>query len=241
MSLLELDHVGKGCARPGQRPLLDDVCLCVEAGEMVGVWGRRRSGRSTLLRVAAGLEPPDTGVVRFDGADLRGRSGAGDRGGLRFCRKRFRPIDGALAIDQLVTSQLVCGIGAEAARERAQRALARVGVAHCANVSPGELDLAEQTLVAIARSLTHAPRLLIVDEPTLGVDICERDAVIAALRALRSDGVSVLLSAGETTSLTGADRVLSIAGGVLRGETEAGAPATVVDLQERRAAGAGNA
>ena len=71
MSLLELERVAKRY-RDGQleRVVLREVSLDLDGGELAVVWGLRRSGRSTLLRVAAGIEAPDEGVVRFDGRDL---------------------------------------------------------------------------------------------------------------------------------------------------------------------------
>ena len=74
MTLLELEHVSKRYRR-GEHVALDDVSLVIDAGEMVMVWGERRSGRSTLLRIAAGIETPDAGVVRFAGGDLAERRG----------------------------------------------------------------------------------------------------------------------------------------------------------------------
>ena len=79
-----------------------DVSLVSSAGELVAVWGRRRSGRSTLLRVAAGVEPPDAGVVRFAGRELT--VAASDRGTpdrIGYCRKIFAPTEGELVLDQL--------------------------------------------------------------------------------------------------------------------------------------------
>ncbi len=76
MSLLELEHVGKSYSR-GSHVALDDLSLAIDPGEMVVVWGERQSGRSTLLRIAAGVETPSEGVVRFDGRDLAA-AGRGD-------------------------------------------------------------------------------------------------------------------------------------------------------------------
>lgn len=234
MSLLELVDVGKrsGTGRgQGERWVLREISLRIEPGELAGVWGRRHAGRSTLLRIAAGLEPPDEGLVRRDGVEL-----GTARGGVRMCRKRFRAIDGELVLDQLITSQLVCGVPGDAARAQAIAALQRVDAQPCAMLRPSELATAELVLVAIARSLTHAPRLLVIDEPTLGVELCERDRVLAALRRLPGQGTTVLASAGDTASLSGFDRVLCLSGGRLRGQ-EAAELAPVVQLRALRGAG----
>jgi ABC-type multidrug transport system ATPase subunit len=219
MALLELSGVGKSYGR-GQleRLALRDVSLELGAGELLAVWGRRNSGRSTLMRIAAGLEAPDAGSVRLDGSDLNARGGERLRGQIRYCRKTYRATEGQLVIDRLVTTQLTRGIRGPAARARAHDALERASAAHCANMRPGELDIAETVLVGIARALVHQPRLLVIDEPTLGVDLFERDRILSLLRSLADDGIAVLMSVGETTCLAGADRALSLADGELHGE-----------------------
>ena len=127
MSLLELEHVAKGYGR-GSRVVLEDVSLAIDAGEMVVVWGERQSGRSTLMRIAAGIEAPDTGVVRFDGQRPgRARHGETLGGGIGYCRKAFRRDWGLTVLDQLVASQLARWVPRSKAQTHAWRALERVG------------------------------------------------------------------------------------------------------------------
>jgi putative ABC transport system ATP-binding protein len=233
MVLLEITGVGKRYGR-GQleRVALRDVSFELRAGELLAIWGRRNSGRSTLLRIAAGLEPPDQGTVRLDGGDLAARGGEVLRGQIRYCRKTYRPTEGQLVIDRLITAQLTRGIPSRAARTRAYEALARAKASHCATLKPSDLDITETVLVGIARSLVHQPKLLVIDEPTLGVDLFERDRILSLLRGLADDGIAVLMSVGETTCLAGADRALSLAGGELRGELQPAELAPVVHLHE---------
>jgi ABC-type multidrug transport system ATPase subunit len=233
MALLELAGVGKRYGR-GQleRVALRDVSLQLSAGELLAVWGRRNSGRSTLLRIAAGLEAPDRGVVSLRGGDLHARGGEHLREQIRYCRKTYRPTEGQLVIDRLITAQLTRGIPGPSARARAHEALERAGVSQCATLKPNELDTAETVLVGIARSLVHQPKLLVIDEPTLGVDVFDRDRILALLRSLAYEGISVLMSVGETTCLAGADRALSLAGGELHGELQPPQLAPVVQLHD---------
>jgi ABC-type protease/lipase transport system fused ATPase/permease subunit len=95
MTLLVLDRVSK-CHRIGPREhvVLRDVSLELDTGELAVVWGLRRSGRSTLLRIAAGVEDTDAGSVRFEGRDLADRGRAVMGAGIGYCRKRFAPTDG---------------------------------------------------------------------------------------------------------------------------------------------------
>jgi putative ABC transport system ATP-binding protein len=217
MNLLELDGVSKSYRRgTGEHLALRDVSLSVDAGELLVVWGRRRSGRSTLLRVAAGAERPDSGVVRFEGRDLGEHKGRlGER--IGYCQKTLGSPLGETVIEQVALGLLARGASPSAARWRARSALERVGCADLADALPGDLDSTERIHVAIARSLAGEPRLLVADEPTVGVDICDRDAVLRLLRSLADEGMAVLTSAGESTAFLGADRALAIDNGRLHG------------------------
>jgi putative ABC transport system ATP-binding protein len=218
MSLLELEHVSKRYGRrPGERVALRDVSLQIEPGELVAVLGRRRSGRSTLLRVAAGVEVSDEGVVRFAGHKLAsGGADAGD-GGIGYCQRSFRPGEGRAVLDQIVVRLLARGASPSSAASRAHAALARAGAERCAGLGPDDLDSAEAVRVTIARALAGNPRLLVIDEPTKGVDLLERDSILLLLRSLANEGVAVLMSAGETPCLSGVDRGLTIGDGELHG------------------------
>jgi ABC-type multidrug transport system ATPase subunit len=217
MILLELEHVVKRYRRES-RVALEDVSLVIEAGEMVVIWGERRSGRSTLLRVAAGIEAPDAGVVRFAGRDLAERGGEMLGGGISYCRKTFRSSAGQTVLDHLIAAQLARRVARSTALSRTWKSLQRVDAEQCATLRATELNPEEAVRVAIARALSSDPQLLVIDEPTLGVGRPERDQILELLRSLADEGVAVLASTGEGTGLLGADRVLSLGRGRLRGD-----------------------
>jgi ABC-type sugar transport system ATPase subunit len=217
MSLLELRCVSKLYGRgPHERIALRAVSLEIEAGELVAVWGMRRSGRSTLLRVAAGVEPPDTGVVCFEGRDLSSRGGQMLGGGIGYCHKTFGSSEGQHVLDHLIVSQVARGVSRADADTGARTALKRAGAEECAALRPRELDCGEGTRVAIARALTFEPKLLLLDEPTLGVDLLARDGILLLLQSLAEEGVAILTSTGESTGLSGA-RALMLSEGELSG------------------------
>jgi ABC-type multidrug transport system ATPase subunit len=219
MSLLELRSVSKRYGRgTRQRIALTDVSLDVEPGEIVSVWGRRRSGRSTLLRVAAGIETPDSGTVCFEGRDLRGRCGEMLGRGIGYCRTTFHASEGDAVLDHLTVGQCARGVTPQAAAERAREALQRAGALACTSLRPGELDCDELVRVAIARALVLEPRLLLIDEPTIGVDPLARDAILLLLQSLARQGIAVLASTGESTGLSGA-RALALSDGELHGRS----------------------
>ncbi len=218
MTLLALEHVGRRHGRgAGERTVLRDVSLEVDVGELVAVWGLRRSGRSTLLRVAAGIEPADTGAVRFAGRELSRDGGEALGSGIGYCRRGFVGAEGRDVLDELMAGQLARGVPASAARIRARSALEQAGAEHCATRGLRELDSAEAVRVTLARALALEPSLLVIDEPVKGVDLLERDRVLALLRSLADSGIAVLMSAGESTELAGSDRALSLSGGELHG------------------------
>ena len=217
MSLLALEHVCKRYRR-GVREVqvLDDVCLQLHEREVIAVWGPGRSGRSTLLRIAGGIEAPDDGVVRFRGEQLRTGGGA-VAGGIAYCQPAFRSVEGQVVLGELIASQLALGVRPAVARARACRELERAGARHCAGHRPFELDRAEEVRVAIARALLQEPSLLLVDEPTKGVSSLERERILELLGSLTGDGIAVLMTLDKGVGLFGANRALSLAEGRLRG------------------------
>lgn len=222
MSLLALDGVSKRFGR-GRRGGLEQVALTevgmeVEAGELVAVWGRRRSGRTTLLQVAAGIERPSEGVVRFGGVDLARRPMLGRQGGIAYASTHFSRVIGETVLDQVAAPLLGGGLSASAAQTPAFEALRRVGAVDCAQLDIDALDHDEAIRVALARALATVPGLLVVDEPTQELRLAAaRDRVLELLRSLTGDGLAVLMTAGEAGELAGADRALTIDRGELRG------------------------
>ena len=237
MPLLELDHVGKSY-RHDSRVALDGVSLAIDGGEMVVIWGERQSGRTTLLRIAAGIEKPDRGVVRFDGCDLSGRGARRLGSGISYCRRTFRHNRGPTVLDQLTAGSLSRRVSQPEAMTIAWRSLERVGAETCAKLAVSELKIEETVRVGIARALTAAPRLIVVDEPTIGVDPLKRDGILELLRALADEGIAILASTGEGTGMLGAHRVLALDKGKLHGElVPVLAPVTdIADLDRQRRA-----
>lgn len=230
--LLELEGVTRRDAH--ERVVLREVSLALRAGELVGVWGMRRSGRSTLLRIAAGVQAPDAGVVRYGGRELTAGAGEALGGEIGYCRFASHRGEGRNVLEELLVDQLARGVRPAHARARAWESLERTGALECAAYAPRELDAAETARVGIARALALGPALLVIDDPIGGVDLLERDAILALVRSLAAGGIAVLMCVGDATGLTGVDRAMALSGGELRG---APAPelAPVLELRRRRA------
>jgi ABC-type multidrug transport system ATPase subunit len=239
MSLLALKGVSKRYGEGArERVVLREVSLELESGELAAVWGMRRSGRSTLLRVAAGIEAPNAGVVCFDGRDLAhdGESVLG--AGIGYCQKTSRSAEGQTVLDEAMVGLLARGVSPRAARTRARAALERTGSDGCASLRLGELDGGEAIRVALARTLALRPRLLVVDEPVKGVDLLERDEILLLLHSLAVDGIGVLASVGDSTELSGADRTFALGDGELHaGPAPELAPVVALRRSASQAAG----
>jgi predicted ABC-type transport system involved in lysophospholipase L1 biosynthesis ATPase subunit len=206
--------------------VLDDVWLQVDAGEAVGVWGMRRSGKSTLLRVAAGIEPVDGGSVRFDGRDL---AALGARERAQLWRREIalvsaassgagpvRPSRAQSVLDHVALPLMAQGWTLDEATTRAFALLERAGAADCVEATTVELSPGEATRVAVARAMIRSPRLLLVDEPAVTPSPSERDEIRALLLSLtREAGAALLVASEEVGALRGCDRVVAISDGRL--------------------------
>jgi ABC-type ATPase involved in cell division len=198
---------------------LRDVSLSVEHGELVCVLETRKSGRSTLLRIAAGLERPDDGTVQIEDIDLASAKNVIGRR-IAYCHTSFSELEGERVLDHVATGMLAHGCALPMARRAAERLLSRMGVAECAHLRPYELDGAERMRVGIARALVASPALLIVDEPTATAGLLQSDPILHLLRAIADEGVAVLMSTGDAMCLSGVDRAMSLDEGELRGELQ---------------------
>jgi ABC-type lipoprotein export system ATPase subunit len=228
--------------RDGAREIvvLDRVSFALEPGASVGVYGARGSGKSTLLRLAAAIESPDGGCVRFAGRDVT-RISAGERARLLrgplalLTTAGWLPSPGETVLDHVAMSIGSDGLTLREARRRAHGALERVGAAAvCGEQLTGSLPLAERARVMLARALVREPRLLVVDEPMPMPSRSERERFCALLRAVARERRAALLMASEDmAALQGLDTLTSIAAGQLCSSEDRG---TVVELSRLRAA-----
>ena len=201
----------------------------VREGELVFLYGARRTGKSTLLRTAAGIERADSGRVSFEGREIA--DGAGALGeGIGYVAKTLRASEEREVIAQVTAPLLARGAPLALARERARTALTRAGAERASEALLDELSAGETVRVALARALVLSPALVVIDEPVAAVELTERDGILAQLRALAGEGTAVLASTAEPGELAGAHRALTLSHGRVRGPS---APelAPVVELR----------
>ena len=224
MTLLALTDVTRRL-RDGARELtvLDRVSLSLDAGELVGVYGERRSGKSTLMRIAAGLEAPDAGRVEFDRIDMgrlsiSGRARLRRRGGLALARGDTGPLAGSQPVLEHVALPLTGdGLTLQESEGLARPALERTGAAALSHVRIDRLSLSDRVRVELARALVREPRLLLFDEPAVLPGPGEARELHGLLRSLaREQGIAVAIASEDMTALTGVHRFLVLSDGRLR-------------------------
>jgi predicted ABC-type transport system involved in lysophospholipase L1 biosynthesis ATPase subunit len=216
---LSLEHVCKGFSRGGQwAGVLADVSLQIGRGEVVAIAGGRLAGKTTLLRIAAGMEEPDEGSVSLGGQDLgelRERSRSRllgreivwiDRGGPELDVEVSRFVGWPLALH---------GRGRRHSEQAAVRALERVGAGECIGRRWHELSDRQRVLVGLARAFAGSPRVVIVDDLLDALRRPDSKAASDLLRSLVKESeprCGVLLSVSDIESATEilADRTFSL-------------------------------
>jgi predicted ABC-type transport system involved in lysophospholipase L1 biosynthesis ATPase subunit len=222
VELLSLQGLRKGYGRGGRwLRVLADVSLTVDPGEIVAVVGGRGEGKTTLLKIAAGLELPDAGEVCLSKIDLV-RCSPDERARQLGVEVAWVHRDGTgvnFEVIDYVGLPLAIGRGhgRRSAERLATQALARVGAADCAHRRWGELSNWERVLVSIARGVVGRPRLMVVDDVIDGVGMRRTREAGELLRSLVEElGCGLLMSASDLEAALVADRVWTFERGGLR-------------------------
>ena len=186
---LEVDGVSHSF---GLRIALDDVSLSVPERKICGLLGLNGAGKTTLFSLITRLYDNATGSIKVCDFDVRrAPTQALQRLGVVF---QNRALDPALSVMQnMIYNAALHGLPRRLARERAVAALERVRMADRAGDKVSRLSGGQQRRVEIARALLHEPRLLLLDEPTVGLDVEARQDIVNHVRQLVcEDGLAVL-------------------------------------------------
>ena len=196
-TILSVEHVGKSF---GSHRVLTDVSLSVARGDVTCIIGASGSGKSTLLRCINLLERPDEGRVLFHGEDVlrRGFNAPAYRARVGMVFQSFNLFANMNVLENCMAGMVrVQGLAREAARERAMHYLEKVGMAPYIHARPRQLSGGQQQRVAIARALAMEPEVLLFDEPTSAHDPQMVGEVLAVMRALAAEGLTMLIVTHE--------------------------------------------
>jgi ABC-2 type transport system ATP-binding protein len=198
------------------KPALKGVSVSLRAGEMLALLGPNGAGKSTLLQLLTGLFTPDQGTIRVLGHDMRAHPARALAGlGVVFQQS-------ALDMDLTVMANLLFhtdlhGIPRKTARERIDAQLAAIGLQDQAKAVVRSLSGGTRRKVELVRALLHQPRVLLMDEATVGLDPASRQQLLDTVRGLcRDQGLAVLWATHLIEEVKTADRLLLLHQGTVR-------------------------
>lgn len=197
---------------------LDGADFEIAAGEVVAVMGASGSGTSTLLHCLAGIVPPDTGTISYDGTDLVALGDAG-RSELRRTAFGFVFQFGQLVpelrcVENVALPLRLQGVRRRTAERQAREWMERLQVADVADQTPGQVSGGQGQRVAVARALVTGPRVVFADEPTGALDSLNGERVMQLLvAAARDSGAAVVLVTHEARVAAYADREIVVRDG----------------------------
>jgi putative ABC transport system ATP-binding protein len=211
--MYKLSGVTKNYAKGrGTVAALRGIDLVIEDGEWLAVQGPTGQGKSTLLNILGGLDRPSSGVIEFDGRDLAQlREAEVTRiraESIGFVFQTFNLVPTLSAQENVEAALVPLRVHAAARRQRAEMALASVGLGDRLRHLPGELSGGQQQRVAIARALVKEPKVLLADEPTGNLDEDTRDEIIGLLETMwRDRGLTMVLVTHDSTIARRAERI----------------------------------
>jgi ABC-2 type transport system ATP-binding protein len=212
---LEVKHLSH---RYGERKALDDVSIAVPTATFTVLLGLNGAGKSTLFALITRLFNAQAGEIRIFGHELRRQPGAAlSMLGVVF---QARTLDLDLSVEQnLLYHAALHGIAGREARARAAEVLAQVALQGRARDKARNLSGGQMRRVEIARALLHRPRLLLLDEATVGLDIEARADIVRHVRSLvAKDGIGVLWATHLIDEVSDSDRVIVLHKGVVRAQ-----------------------
>jgi branched-chain amino acid transport system ATP-binding protein len=213
MALLEIDSLVVGYGFP----VLHGISFEVEEGETAVLFGLNGAGKTTTVATIAGLLSPDSGAIRFDGKDIAGRAPAGlVADGVSLCPEGRRVFPRLSVEDNLRMGAWVRRRDGKVLAE--QRSLVYdyfPRLEERASQTAGTLSGGEQQMLAIGRALMSRPRLLLIDEASLGLSPTLAKTVFEVVRRINEDGVTVLIVEQNVGVLPYADRALIMEKGTL--------------------------
>ena len=224
-TVLEIHHLSKTF---GTNVVLRDIDFSVAEGDVTCIIGASGSGKSTLLRCINLLETPTTGEILYHDKDITDRkmNAASYRTRVGMVFQNFNLFNNMTVLDNCMVGQIkVLKKDKEEAKRKAMLYLEKVGMAPYINAKPRQLSGGQKQRVAIARALAMEPEILLFDEPTSALDPQMVGEVLAVMRTLAKEGLTMIIVTHEMAFARDvSNHVVYMAGGVMEVE---GAPADI--------------
>ena len=219
--LVEISNLSKGYTRGGQAvPVLDNITLTIGRGEFIALMGPSGSGKSTLLNLIAGIDKPDSGVLKIDGEDItllsEGELADWRAANIGFIFQFYNLMPVLTAFENVELPLLLTNLSKRERRERVEMTLGLVGLSDRMEHYPNELSGGQQQRVAIARAIVTDPTVLVCDEPTGDLDKQSANDVLAMLKQLnREMGKTIIMVTHDAHAAEAAKRMVHLEKGEL--------------------------
>ncbi len=219
--LVEIRNLVKSYRRGDQIvPVLQDISLSIAEGDFIALMGPSGSGKSTLLNMIAGIDKPDSGVLRVNGEDITrlDETELADwrAANVGFIFQFYNLMPVLNAYENVELPLLLTGLSRAERRERVEMTLSLVDLSDRMDHYPNELSGGQQQRVAIARAVVSDPAMIVADEPTGDLDRKSAEDVLALLRKLNSElGKTVIMVTHDPHAVESARTVMHLEKGVL--------------------------
>jgi ABC-2 type transport system ATP-binding protein len=177
----------------GSKSALEDVSFTVKEGSCFGLLGPNGAGKSTTMKIITGIIEADTGQVSMFGQDIR-KTTEKIRQQVGYVPQEITLYDKISAYNNLVFFGEMYGVKGNKLKERIIKVLEQVGLSERANDPIHTYSGGMKRRINIAAALLHNPKLVILDEPTVGIDPQSRNHIFEIIRSLRSEGVTIIYS-----------------------------------------------
>ena len=218
---------------------LDGVSLTIDRGEFVAIVGQSGSGKSTAMNIIGCLDVPTSGTYRLGGVDVStmddDQQAEIRNKMLGFIFQQYNLIPKLTVLENVELPLLYAGVPGQERRERAIRALERVGLAEKQKNLPSQLSGGQQQRVSIARALAGEPSVILADEPTGALDSRTGREVLAFLQKLNREGDTVVLITHDNSIAVRAKRIVRLQDGRIIYDGDAADPRAVVQPGEEEA------
>ncbi len=203
---------------------ISNISLNVNVGEFVAIMGPSGCGKSTLLNILGLIDTPSGGTYLLDGKDVSSLK-ENDRIDLRkgvigFVFQSFNLIDELTVEENIELPLLYMGIGKRERKERVQKAMERMNIAHRSRHFPAQLSGGQQQRVAIARAVISNPKLILADEPTGNLDSKNGEEVMQLLSELHKEGTTIVMVTHSQHDAGYANRIVKLFDGHVVSELE---------------------
>lgn len=219
--MIELISVHKIYAKgPHQISASNNISCTIRAGEFVAIVGKSGSGKSTLLNLLAGLDTATSGKILFEGTDIssynENQYAQHRLNNIGIIFQSFNLIFSKTALENVMLPLIFAGYSKTERKQKAQQALALVGLADRMQHKANELSGGEAQRVAIARALVNDPKVLLADEPTGNLDSATTQEILDILLSLKQRGKTIIMiTHDQEIAAQVADRILTIKDGLL--------------------------